>query len=467
MTNQKLLRRSLLSSIIAIIVCFAMFLGTTFAWFTDSVTSKSNKIVAGTLKIDLEVLGDNGEYTSVRDMTDPIFNYDRWEPGYTTVKTLKIQNEGNLALKYQLDVTASNANCILADVIEVYMCFGESNGTYFMDGNWWYCGTLAEMMENPDGFTQGKLLPADANYDGDLLGYNGVAIGEITATIALHMQETAGNEYQGLDLGNIDVKLSATQYDFEKDSYGKDYDASTGFIKERGTYGGVDYTLDYNGTLSIAPASNPVADANSGQEFDSGAWREAVQYDSEGNAKAIGGWICNVSEVKSLVLAEGITSIGSFTAKFPNLTGEVVIPSTVTYIGQEAFQNTKITKLTFAAGGTEPLCIAPGAFKGLEIKEVVFPDDRPEIHLHCWAFNDCTKLESVTLSANITTFSGWTHVDYCGMDYVNGWDSQIFARCVALKKLIFVGETVKNLFFAAANNTGNINAIGNVEIIVI
>ena len=224
MTNQKTLRRSLLSSVIALLVCFAMLLGTTFAWFTDSVTSKSNKIVSGTLKVDLEVLGEDGNYTSVRDMQDPIFNYDKWEPGYTEVKTLKIQNEGSLALKYQLNVVAQNADCILANVIDVYMCFGEPNGTKFTDNNWWHCGTLAKMMADENGFTQGKLLPVGATYDGELLGENGVAIGEITATIALHMQETADNQYQGLDLGNIDIRLLATQWTYEKDSYDDQYD---------------------------------------------------------------------------------------------------------------------------------------------------------------------------------------------------------------------------------------------------
>lgn len=173
-----------------------------------------------------------------------------------------------------------------------------------------------------------------------------------------------------------------------------------------------------------------------------------------------------LNAVTSLVIEEGVTYIGSFAAKFPNLTGEVVIPASVTYIGQEAFQNAPITKLTFAAGGTEELCIAPGAFKKLAIEEVVLPADRPAIHVHCWAFNDCTSLKKVTLPANITTFTGWTHVDYCGMDYQNGWDSQIFARCYALESITFGSQAVHDLFFNAAGNTSNINAIGDVEIII-
>lgn len=233
MTKQKSTKRALLMSGLALLMCVSMLIGSTFAWFTDSVTSGNNKIVAGTLKVDLEVLGEDGKYVSVRDMNGPIFDYELWEPGYTEVKTLKIQNEGNLALKYQLNVIAEKADSILANVIDVYMCFDESTATSAADladtSKWWKCGTLAEMMADPAGFTQGKLLPAGAEYDGALLGQNGVAIGEITASIALHMQESAGNEYQGLDLGNIDITLLATQFTYEEDSFDDQYDKDAAY----------------------------------------------------------------------------------------------------------------------------------------------------------------------------------------------------------------------------------------------
>ena len=39
MTNVKITKRALLASVIAILICFTMLIGTTFAWFTDSVES--------------------------------------------------------------------------------------------------------------------------------------------------------------------------------------------------------------------------------------------------------------------------------------------------------------------------------------------------------------------------------------------------------------------------------------------
>ena len=189
-----------------------------------------------------------------------------------------------------------------------------------------------------------------------------------------------------------------------------------------GTWGGIDWTLTDDGTLTIAPTVHEITKKKpwSGELYQVGEWPAAVN----DAINAITGWPYNRTKVKKLVIEEGVTSIGSFAAQsFTNLTGEVVIPSTVTYIGQEAFQKSPMTKLTFASGGTGELCIAPGAFKVVNITELILPSDRSEIHIHCWAFNDCTSLEHVVIPANVTDFSRWTHVEYCGMDYVDGYDS--------------------------------------------
>ena len=53
MTKQKSTKRALLLSALSLLMCVSMLIGSTFAWFTDSVTSAGNKIQAGTLKIDL------------------------------------------------------------------------------------------------------------------------------------------------------------------------------------------------------------------------------------------------------------------------------------------------------------------------------------------------------------------------------------------------------------------------------
>ena len=108
---------------------------------------------------------------------------------------------------------------------------------------------------------------------------------------------------------------------------------------QSGTWGGIDWTLTTDGTLTIAPTKGePVPDPCGVWTYEVGQWRETVVYNSNGGASSIGGNPFNYNDVKKLVIEEGVTSIGSFSAKFPKLTGEVIIPWTVNYIGQEALQ---------------------------------------------------------------------------------------------------------------------------------
>jgi len=104
MTRTKNTKRSLISSVIALFLCFTMLLGTTFAWFTDSVTSAGNTIQAGSLKIDLSHKVDDDWISLKQNPDHKVFDYDKWEPGYTRVESLKIDNLGSLALQYRLSI---------------------------------------------------------------------------------------------------------------------------------------------------------------------------------------------------------------------------------------------------------------------------------------------------------------------------------------------------------------------------
>ena len=53
--TKKSTKRALISSVLALVLCFTMLLGTTFAWFTDSATSKGNTIKTGKLDIQLKL----------------------------------------------------------------------------------------------------------------------------------------------------------------------------------------------------------------------------------------------------------------------------------------------------------------------------------------------------------------------------------------------------------------------------
>ena len=248
-------KRKILSSVLALTLCLSMLVGSTFAWFTDSVSSTGNKIQSGNLEVDL-LHKVNSDWVSLKEHTDhKIFDYDKWEPGYTRVETLKVENLGSLALKYKLSLEAAVGTAVLgkngeklSDVIDVYVSYSDSNATSFemIKSSWEHKGTLTQVMANPASFIEGELLPTGEDS-------STVAVGNKVVSIALHMQENAGNEYQKLSVGDIYVNLIATQSSYENDSFGNDYDIGSTFpklnIPVKIT---VDVEADANGLLTSA-----------------------------------------------------------------------------------------------------------------------------------------------------------------------------------------------------------------------
>lgn len=193
MTNAKNTKRALLSSVMALFLCFAMLLGTTYAWFTDSVTSGSNIIQSGTLDVDLvdeegnSMEGQIIEFVAAdgRDSSKIL-----WEPGCTyKTEPVYVVNKGTLDLKYNILVNGIVGDAKLLEVIE---------WTVTIDG--------VEI----DMYT----------YENKLLA------GEKSGAIVLtgHMKETAGNEYMNLTASGISISVFATQLTSENDSFDDQYD---------------------------------------------------------------------------------------------------------------------------------------------------------------------------------------------------------------------------------------------------
>ena len=163
MNNKKTTKRALLSSVMAIVLCLAMLIGTTFAWFTDSASTAVNKIQAGTL--DVQLLDENGNSLEGQTLawqkaagheSDEVL----WEPDCTyKLQSFKIKNNGNLALKYKIAISGIGGDAELNEVID-----------------WSY--TLADGTAFPIT-DEGHLT---AGQDTGLI------------TISGHMQKSAGNE---------------------------------------------------------------------------------------------------------------------------------------------------------------------------------------------------------------------------------------------------------------------------------
>ena len=84
MTNSKQIKKAFFTSMLVLLMCLAILVGTTFAWFTDSVSTRS-KIQAGTL--DVQLLKDG---VDISDSEEKVFDYNLWEPGYTASAALAV-----------------------------------------------------------------------------------------------------------------------------------------------------------------------------------------------------------------------------------------------------------------------------------------------------------------------------------------------------------------------------------------
>ena len=195
-------KRSLLASVFALVLCVAMLVGSTFAWFTDTASTGVNKIVSGNLKVD--IIGANSDsHIEKLDFTKAAGAEGEnllWEPGcrYLT-EGFRIANKGNLALKWKAQVNtgttvANEGNFDLLDVIDFYLVTKAADGT--------------ETETALDVFT-GNLKKTETS---DVYYIKGV------------MQTTAGNDYQGLTLDGISITVVATQDTVENDSFNNQYD---------------------------------------------------------------------------------------------------------------------------------------------------------------------------------------------------------------------------------------------------
>ena len=211
MNTKKATKRALLTSVMALVMCVVMLVGTTFAWFTDTASTGVNKIVSGNLKVD--IIGANSDdhieklnFTKAgtevgTDAAAAIL----WEPGcrYVT-EGFRIANKGNLALKWKAEINKDNIvngkvvdtakdGVSLLDVIDFYVVTGTGENAPEV--------AIEDFVGN---------LAKDAK--SDVYYIKGV------------MQTTAGNDYQNLTLEGITITVYATQLASEFDSFDNTYD---------------------------------------------------------------------------------------------------------------------------------------------------------------------------------------------------------------------------------------------------
>ncbi len=284
MTKTANTKRALLAAVLALVVSISMLVGTTFAWFTDSVTSGRNTIQSGNLDVELYYAAKadaaDADWVKVDGKTD-IFGYNNWEPGYTKVVYFKVVNNGSLALKYQLT----------ADV------YSEKQGT-----------NKAGAKFSLSDYLYSEVVAADATRESILASTTGVNVKDTLAMKDVGYLEKGQSEVIGFavwmptSVGNIanhngdapeiqlGINLLATQMMSEEDSFGKDYDEDALYSAGNGLYidkeDGSYVALDTKGLSSVAALASTDASITSvtyvtgGEEVEVPVVRESTAFEA-------------------------------------------------------------------------------------------------------------------------------------------------------------------------------------------
>lgn len=238
-TNTNSVRRSLIVSATALVLTVALLIGTTFAWFTDSVSSKANTISTGRLNVELQYKKTDGQFFKVTDSTSVFKDNDLWEPGHVEYAVLKVVNKGTLAFKYKLsmNIASETAGKRIADDAEFklsnYLKYAVVDGDLSADATQDAAGRNAILAKAGEGTTLSDMVTGAK--EGNLTA-TGSDNSTQTVTVVVWMPTTVGNEanHNGKDIPEIQlgVNLVATQDTVENDSFGNTYDENATYPVE-------------------------------------------------------------------------------------------------------------------------------------------------------------------------------------------------------------------------------------------
>ena len=219
--TSKSTKRALITSTLAILMCVAMLIGTTFAWFTDTASTGVNKIQAGNLKMEVSYKNtSDGEFTVLNESTN-VFKQDTlWEPGHVEYAVLNVKNIGTLALKYKLGINIAGetgSTNVLGNEFKLsdYIKFGVVDED--LSGK-----TRDEMVA---AVTDSKLIKEGYSKESHL----DTTDANETVTLVVWMPTDVGNK-ANYKVGaavpeiNLGINVAATQYTHESDSFGNQYD---------------------------------------------------------------------------------------------------------------------------------------------------------------------------------------------------------------------------------------------------
>jgi len=457
MTN-KTTKRALFSSVMALLLCFAMLMGTTMAWFTDSVSNGINKIQSGNLDVELwHIDYVNGDYPDgfelVEANTALFLNQDQqpilWEPGAGAAEDFRIKNVGSLALKYQFSINFANATetpegKTLADILDVtiYQIGGTFTDEQFKNP---VDGTIIseENAGLEDCMIEGYLLPGEDIRFTTIINWNPSDI---------------DNEYNvegglSIDLG---VNLVATQYTYEKDATGDQYDVDAEYPVIVSDAASLEAALN-----SSEPAYIKLTDAfNDPIEFSADIANKTIDADGKNVAFKFTGNLENVVVTGIVDTADEVPAVTVTSAT----TGEIIIRNSV---------------LNSGAAAPYGAIAGNGASKDLSVTvencQLVSGGDKYGAYItngNDFVFKNCTftgfKSWAILINGTVTgnivvdgcTFEDCAGILKAGVSGGADWQTGTTGN-VTFTNNILNNNTLKDGKYFATNSVGTVTVYGN------
>lgn len=467
-------KRALLTSVLALVLSLAMLAGSTFAWFTDTASTGVNRIVSGNLDVGLEYWGGAESGWLTAENSEDLFDKNAlWEPGYTQIVYLKVENNGNLALTYAMQITPVHETVgVNVDGEEFklsdYIKFGWT--TFTVNG-------------------AGAPVALDREEAQDIVG-GGAQLGttlhrraaepmkasaeELVALVAW-MPENVGNEANYSTVQptiELSLKVLATQAAVESDSFNNTYDKDAATNEDLDKKPEYDYESRYDydnskgyGVELVRNAEGKVVKAIvsgvNGKVPDGFFANLKGSVDENGKPIAVPAerW----ADLTEVVIKDGVTEIGKDV--FQGCAGltNVTIPDSVKKIGTWAFYlcgglknvnipaNVEIGDSSFRQSGLEQVTVSGGSVGNYAFHRI---DNLKKISINCEtigeeAFSGCDYLTDITLGENVKTLGDKAFYTCDALERVEipstvtDIGEKTFYSCPALKEAIIRAGTVK------------------------
>ena len=467
-------KRALLTSVLALVLSLAMLAGSTFAWFTDTASTGVNRIVSGNLDVGLEYWGGAESGWLTAENSEELFDKNAlWEPGYTQIVYLKVENNGNLALTYAMQITPVRETVgVNVDGEEFklsdYIKFGWM--TFTVDGAGAPVALDREAAQTGvgDGAQLGTTLHRQAAEPME------AGAEELVALVAW-MPENVGNEANYSTVQptiELSLKVLATQAAVESDSFDNTYDKDAAANEDLDNKPEYDYESRYD-------YDNP---KGYGVELVRNAEGKVVKAIVSGvNGKVPDGFFANLkgsvdengkpiavpaerwAALTEVVIKDGVTEIGNQT--FQGCTGltNVTIPDSVQKIGAWAFYlcgglknvnipaNVEIGNSSFRQSGLEQVTVSGGSVGQYAFHRNV---SLKKIDINCEtigdeAFSGCDSLTDITLGNSVKTLGDKVFYTCKNLENVEipstvtDIGEKTFYSCPKLKEAVIRAGTVK------------------------